>query len=130
MIRLLLDQGISRSTVSILAGAGWDVQHVADVGMERATDAAILDYARAQQRIVCTLDADFHALLAVSDQDSPSVVRIRQEGLRGEALAQLLLRIWPDIAVVVAQGAAVSVTERNIRIRRLPVTAADAESGR
>jgi predicted nuclease of predicted toxin-antitoxin system len=118
MTRLLLDQGIARSTASILTGAGWDVQHVADVGM---------DYARAQQRTVCTLDADFHALLAVSGHASPSVVRIRREGLRGDALAQLLVRIWPDINESVTRGAAVSVTERSIRIRRLPVTAANAE---
>jgi predicted nuclease of predicted toxin-antitoxin system len=129
MTRLLLDQGIARSTASILTGAGWDVLHVADVGMERATDAVILDYARAQQRIICTLDADFHALLAVSGQDSPSVVRIRREGLRGDELAQLLMRIWPDIVQAVTQGAAVSVTARNIRIRRLPVAAASADPG-
>jgi predicted nuclease of predicted toxin-antitoxin system len=114
MTRLLLDQGIARSTASILTGAGWNV-------------LLILDYARAQQRIICTLDADFHALLAVSGQDSPSVVRIRREGLRGEELAQLLVRIWPDIVKSVTQGAAVSVTERSIRIRRLPVAAASAD---
>jgi predicted nuclease of predicted toxin-antitoxin system len=129
MTRLLLDQGIARSTASILTGADWNVLHVADIGMERATDALILDYARAQQRIICTLDADFHALLAVSGQDSPSVVRIRREGLRGEELAQLLVRIWPDIVKSVTQGAAVSVTERSIRIRRLPVAAASADPG-
>jgi predicted nuclease of predicted toxin-antitoxin system len=39
MTRLLLDQGIARSTASILTGSGWDVVHVADIGMERATDA-------------------------------------------------------------------------------------------
>jgi predicted nuclease of predicted toxin-antitoxin system len=128
MTRLLLDQGIARSTASILTGAGWDVLHVADIGMERSTDAVILDYARTQQRIICTLDADFHALLAVSGQDSPSVVRIRWEGLRGDALAQLLTRIWPDIVKSVTQGAAVSVTEHSIRIRRLPVTAVKSDS--
>lgn len=106
------------------------MQHVADVGMERATDAVILEYARVERRFICTLDADFHALLAVSGQSFPSVVRIRREGLHGEALAKLILRIWPDIAKSITQGAAVSVSEHNIRIRRLPITPADAEQGR
>lgn len=123
MTRVLLDQGIARSAVDALAAAQWDVEHVADIGLDRATDEAILVYARENRRVICTLDADFHALLAVSGQDSPSVVRIRQEGLRGEQMAGLLLRIWPDVAAAVAQGAAVSVTAQNIRIRRLPVRA-------
>lgn len=78
--------------------------------------------------MVCTLDADFHALLAVSGERAPSVVRIRQEGLSGVNLARLLLRIWPDIADSLALGAVASVTERRVRIRRLPVggDAADA----
>ena len=122
MTRILLDQGIARSTASLLTAAGWDVQHVADIGMERATDTAILACAREQNRAICTLDADFHALLAVGGHISPSVVRIRQEGLRGEDLADLLLRIWADIAEAIGQGAAVSVTTHSIRIRHLPVT--------
>ncbi len=89
--------------------------------MARSADSTILDYARGQQRTVCTLDADFHTLLAVSNLNARSVVRIRREGLRGELLAQLLLRVWPNIATSVAQGAAVSITAQSIRIRRLPV---------
>jgi predicted nuclease of predicted toxin-antitoxin system len=47
-------------------------------------DADILAYGRQELRVVVTLDADFHTLLALSGARSPSVVRIRIEGLRGE----------------------------------------------
>lgn len=77
MKRLFLDQGLPRSTGAILAGAGWDVVHVADVGMSRAEDSSILERARAEQRVCVTLDADFHALLATGGEQSPSVLRIR-----------------------------------------------------
>jgi predicted nuclease of predicted toxin-antitoxin system len=76
--RLLLDQGLPRSTGTILADAGWDVVHVADVGMSRAEDTSILERARSEQRICVTLDADFHALLATSGEPLPSVLRIRR----------------------------------------------------
>ncbi len=127
MTRVLLDQGIAHSAGLILTDAGWDVKHVRDIGLQEAPDQIILDRARIDQRVVCTLDADFHALLAVSGERVPSVVRIRQEGLNGFNLAQLLLRIWPDIADSLVLGAVVSVTERYIRIRRLPVKGVGSE---
>ena len=37
MKRLLLDQGLPRSTGVILADAGWDVVHVAEVGTHQGS---------------------------------------------------------------------------------------------
>ena len=121
MIRLLLDQGLPRSTVKLLADAGWDVLHVGDIGMARASDSDILDHARREQRVCVTLDADFHSQLAVSGAAGPSTIRIRREGLKGPALATLLQRVWPLIADAVDQGAMVTITERNVRLHRLPI---------
>jgi len=67
------------------------------------------------------LDADFHALLAVTSHVKPSVVRIRQEGLNGDALAALVSRIWPSLETAIAQGAVVTVTQHRIRLRLLPI---------
>jgi predicted nuclease of predicted toxin-antitoxin system len=82
LIRLLLDQGLPRSTVDFLLGAEWDVVHACQCGLATASDEQILQYARANGRVICTLDADFHALLAVAGASGPSVVRIRREGMR------------------------------------------------
>ena len=46
-----------------------------------------------------TLDADFHAILALTNVTSPSVVRIRIEGLRGIDFFHLMQKIhdhWGD----------------------------------
>jgi len=88
--RLLLDQGLPRSTATLLTQAGWDVIHVSEIGMSRADDVEILDRARTERRICVTLDADFHSLLAISGDPGPSVIRIRKEGLDATALAALL----------------------------------------
>jgi len=121
VIRLLLDQGLPRSTVELLNADGWDVLHASQCGLSAATDSNILEYARAESRVVCTLDADLHALLAVSGSLSPSVIRLRREGLRGPEVASLLKRVWSEVGVSIEGGAVVTVTERAIRLRRLPV---------
>ena len=122
---ILLDQGLPRSAAAALREAGWDVEHVSDIGMSRSPDRSILDFARAQGRTVVTLDADFHALLAVANESGPSVIRIRQEGLKGRELAALLLAIWPRIETQIQRGAMVTVTEKTIRLRNLPLIASD-----
>jgi len=118
---LLLDQGLPRSSAALLSEAGWDVIHVADIGMSRADDGDILRRALAEARVCVTLDADFHALLATRGEIGPSVIRIRKEGLDAIALAALLQRIWSGIEDVLEDGAMVTVTERSVRVRRLPV---------
>ncbi len=127
MIRLLLDQGLPRSTTRLLADAGWDVLHVGDTGMARSSDSDILDYARREHRVCVTLDADFHSQLAVSGAARPSTVRIRIEGLDGCALAELLRRVWPVIGDALDQGAMATITERNVRLHRLPIGRSDAQ---
>lgn len=128
MTRLVLDQGLPRSAAELLRQQGWDVLHVAECGLSEATDTRILEYARTNSRAVCTLDADFHALLAVSGATGPSVVRIRLEGLKGPELASLLQLIWSRIEAPLETGAIVTVTERAVRLRRLPVIGPSARS--
>ena len=121
MKRLLLDQGLPRSTAALLAQGGWDVAHVSNIGMSRANDIDILQRARAEQRVCVTLDADFHALLATGGDPGPSVIRVRKEGLDASALAALLQVVWPDIEDALTAGAMVTLTDRSIRVRRLPI---------
>lgn len=121
-MKLLLDQGLPRSTVLHLQNTGIEAIHVADRGLSTATDSEILDVGRQEGMVVVTLDADFHALLALSGATGPSVIRVRIEGLRGADLARLLVSVLQICDDDLSQGAMVSVTENGVRIRRLPVS--------
>lgn len=121
MIRILLDQGLPRSAASLLREEGWDVLHTGDIGLSRSTDRQILEYARGDDRVIITLDSDFHAILSVTNASTPSVIRIRLEGLRGSDLTLLIKRIWPKIEPQVKKGAMVTVTESGIRIKSIPM---------
>ena len=120
-MKLLLDQGLPRSTVLHLRSAAVEATHLGDRGLATATDAKILDLARRERSIVVTLDADFHTLLALSGAKEPSVIRIRIEGLRAEGLASLLVDVLKICANDLMNGAAVSVTEGGVRVRNLPL---------
>lgn len=122
MTRLLLDQGCPRSAAVILNQRGWDVAHVADLGLSRATDVEILDVAKSQNRVCVTLDADFHTYLAVTNAAAPSTIRVRIERLKANALANLLIEVWPMIANQLRTRAAmVTITEAGVRLRSLPI---------
>ena len=121
MIGILLDQGLPRSAASLLRDEGWDVLHTGDIGLSRYTDIQILEFARNNQRVIITLDSDFHTILALENASTPSVIRIRLEGLRGHDLALLIKMIWAKIEPQVKKGAMVTVTESGIRIRNIPL---------
>jgi len=109
-MKLLLDQGLPRSTVSHLQRVGIESVHVGEIGLAKASDARILDFADQGSWTVVTLDADFHVLLALSGASSPSVIRVRIEGQRAEDLARLLVSVLEICRDDLARGAMVSVT--------------------
>jgi len=56
--------------------------------LSTADDEEILGFALGKNAVVVTHDADFHAILAVSGAVGPSVIRIRIQGLRTEAISE------------------------------------------
>ena len=120
-MRLLLDQGLPRSAAALLRGDGIDAVHTGEIGFASAEDAEILTWARREGRIVVTLDADFHALLALSNASSPSVIRIRIEGLRAEKLVSLLHILFQDWSEELELGSVLTVQPGRVRLRRLPI---------
>jgi len=123
VIRLLLDQGLPRSAAESLRAAGWEVSHVGELGMSRSADTEILQLAHRDAWVVVTLDADFHTLVAVSGESLPSVIRVRLEGLKGVELSTLLQKVLAKVTDDLLRGALVTVTEKSIRLRHLPVVA-------
>lgn len=119
--KVLLDQGLPLSSVQFLRQQNWDVVHVTEVGMSRATDRQIIDYALQTDRVCITLDADFHAILAINAMAKPSIVRIRQEGLKGSDVAALLMQVWLQAGAHLDAGSLITVTGDAIRIRKLPL---------
>jgi predicted nuclease of predicted toxin-antitoxin system len=122
-LKLLLDQGLPRSAAQLLREAGYDAVHTGEIGLFKASDRTILEFARIETRCIVTLDADFHALLVFQGTKSPSVIRIRIEGLKAEETAELLKSIVKQCTEDLQHGAMISVQPHRIGIRRLPLNA-------
>jgi predicted nuclease of predicted toxin-antitoxin system len=120
-MRWLLDQGLPRGAVQILREAGQDAVHIGDLGRATASDAEILHLGEAENRIVVTFDADFHMLLAASAATRPSVIRIREEGMKAGDVATLLLAILAEYAEPLAEGCVMVFARGVIRLRHLPI---------
>ena len=61
-MKLLLDENLSRRMAPFLQVDFPETSHVALVGLDRATDRAIWDYAKANNFVIVTSDADFEDL--------------------------------------------------------------------
>jgi predicted nuclease of predicted toxin-antitoxin system len=120
-MKLLLDQGTPRRAAAWLRQSGLGVVHTGEEGLSTAADAQILEIAREQDRVGVTLDADFHTMMAISGAASPSVIRVRMEGLTNAPLAALLLNGIGQCQRELNAGALVTVQENRIRLRRLPI---------
>jgi predicted nuclease of predicted toxin-antitoxin system len=118
---VLLDEGISRVAAELLRLDGIDAVQVAEIGLASAAGAAIVDAAVESNRVIFTLDNDYHRLLATSRSQRPSVVLLRFEHLKGEAAYRLIRALLSRYDSELASGVILSVTPGRVRLRRLPL---------
>src|SRR5262245_42329578 len=122
-MKLLLDEGLPRGAVTLLTAAGIDSVHVGDTLGSGTSDEVILAQAKKETSVIVTLDGDFHALLAMAGANAPSVIRIRIEGLKAGALAELLAPLVRQYSAELLSGVAMTVDEHVVRFQTLPLGA-------
>ena len=120
-MRFLADMGISRRTVEWLRRCGHEATHLLEEGLERLSDPDILDKARSENRILLTMDLDFGYLLAVSKWKLPNVIIFRLSDERSEIVNTRLMRTLTRFSDAIEAGAVISVGNRTIRARSLPI---------
>lgn len=120
-MKFLIDMNLSPRWCGILQAQGWDSVHWSQVGVARAPDHEVMQWALADQRIVVTHDLDYGAMLAATRATGPSVVQVRTQDVRTESLAPLLLSILQRRENELEAGALLIIDEANSRIRLLPL---------
>jgi hypothetical protein len=76
-VKLKLDENIGRRGVELLRRAGYDVATVADQGLAGASDQALIDVCRKEERGLVTLDVDFANPLRFNPADYAGIAVLR-----------------------------------------------------
>jgi predicted nuclease of predicted toxin-antitoxin system len=86
-----------------------------------AGDEEIIAWSLRQKATIVTVDADFHAILAVSRAGAPSTIRIRMQGLNALALVELLEMVLVDYESDLTRGSLVTVKPNKTTCHKLPI---------
>ena len=121
-MKLLLDQGLPPLTAELLREQGIDAVHVAEIGWARAEDPKIIELAQANNQIIITLDADYHAAIALASVPSPSVIWIRVVNLRASEYVEIIMLILNEYKEMLTNGVLITMrSDRKIKTRLLPI---------
>jgi predicted nuclease of predicted toxin-antitoxin system len=88
--------------------------------MAHEDDSVLLAYAVAHSRTIVTFDRDFPDLLAGSGETRPSIVFLRQQGVKAVRLAEVLQALWQQHEAEIEAGCIITINTRGARVRRLP----------
>jgi predicted nuclease of predicted toxin-antitoxin system len=121
-MKLLLDQGLPPLTAELLRNHGLDAVHVSEIGWARAEDTKIIELAQIDDRIIITLDADYHAAIALASSSAPSVVWIRVVNLRASEYAEIIMPILNEYKERLINGVLITIrSDRKVKVRLLPI---------
>ncbi len=109
-MRFLVDNQLPIALARFLASRGCDCQHVEDIGLERASDVEIWQYAEQHECAVISKDEDF-LYLAARPEAKARFLWIRFGNCRTPALLAGIDSLWPRIEQSLETG------ERVIELR-------------
>jgi len=122
-MKLLIDMNLSPTWVSVLKEAGLEPVHWSSIGRPDAPDNEILGYARSNGYVIFTHDLDFGAILAATKANCPSVIQVRSQNVTPEHLGPLVVSALHQFEKHLKAGALVTVNEKKLRVRILPLQA-------
>jgi len=124
-VKFLVDMGLSVSVVKYLTDQGHDGLHLRDLSLQRIEDHAIVFKALEEDRVILTHDLDFGRIVALSGARVPSVITFRLTDMRPNSVIRLLDQVLRTLSAQIGSGAMITVSDRNIRVRTLPVAGTD-----
>jgi predicted nuclease of predicted toxin-antitoxin system len=120
-MKLAIDINLSPAWVELFRQHGYEAVHWSTVGDPRATDRAIMAWAREEGYVVFTHDLDFSRLLALTRASGPSVFQVRTEDVLPSTIGDFVLRALHQHGEALRAGAIVVLEAASSRARILPI---------
>ena len=119
-MKLVIDMNLSPDWVAIFEAQTWEAVHWSQTGDPRASDHEVMKWAQDHHCVVFTHDLDLGAILAVTQNESPSVVQVRAQDVDSKSLGPLIVTALKKHKETLEKGALVTIDESKSRVRLLP----------
>ena len=103
-MKLLLDENLSRRIVPLLVTDYPGTSQVALLGLEQSSDLDLWDYAKENDYVIVTKDADFHEL-SIVNSTPPKVIWLKIGNVSKVEVARTLLEKRESIEIALAMDA-------------------------
>ena len=120
-MKFLLDMPLSPGLAAWLKQQGHDAIHAVDLGLDAVPDAAILERARNEGRVVVTADLDFPRLLALAEAQGPGLILFRGGDFGEPECIERLTQLFKKVSHHDLETSVVVIERHRIRLRRLPI---------
>jgi len=93
-MRVLADHDVPTDVVQALRHQGLRVQRAYEVGLERASDEALFEYAQKTAQVLLTFDHDFGNIARFPPERSAGIVLVMINGLSKDAIVKRVCQFF------------------------------------
>ena len=116
-MKVIIDVNLAVRWGSMLSDRGIEAVHF---GAVNAQDIEIMSYAKQNDYSVLTNDLDFSTILVTTRASGPSVIQIRAEDTRPEALIDRVAETFIKFSDTIEQGTIITIDPNKTRLHILP----------
>jgi predicted nuclease of predicted toxin-antitoxin system len=120
-LKFLIDMPLSPALVNRLGERGHDAVHASTVGLDRSPDAAVLQRASDEDRVLVTADLDYGRLLFLARAHASGLIFFRGGQYSEREITEILHRVLESVPETELVHSLVVADRSRIRKRRLPI---------
>ncbi len=112
-----VDENLPEEVSTLLGGAGYEADTVADEGLSGVDDRIISEVCRSERRVLVTLDLDFANVLAYPPEEHCGIIVLRTKSQDKRTILALTLRVVKAIQRASPDRQLWIVEEDRVRVR-------------
>ena len=120
-MKLLIDQNLPGEAATLLRELGHDAVSAAEIGLDRASDDVLIQFAKQDTRVIATLDGDYSQIISTRALSGPSVIFLRERTPNHVLASALIHEVCARYEPQLMAGCLITCTRKAVRVRALPI---------